>query len=347
MALKNEERVLDKDDFYSVILGTPDQLEEGFTLGRSIVVPRGFTSLTVSGMGGSALPIDVLRTFLADIADRQGTPAVPLYQHRGYRLGAAGLVPDTLHVLSSYSGNTEETLASFQEVVVEQGLPAIGLSAGGRLALLCKEHGVPHITLPTPGEHFQPRMGTGYFLGALLSILSQEGLIPDEEKAVLQATKNVRDAMPRLETAGRELAAKLSGKTPVVYASERFRSIAMIGKIKINENAKTPAFYNVFPEMNHNEMVGFTLPQGPFFALMFRDPADHERNRKRYPLTLELLKAHGVDGAILDMEGDDVYNKVFMSLALLDFSAYFLALSYGQDPTPVDMVEALKAKLKE
>ncbi|MEI9966618.1 MAG: bifunctional phosphoglucose/phosphomannose isomerase [Candidatus Moraniibacteriota bacterium] len=341
-----EEITLDKSHFREVILGTPDQLAAGFDLAESVSLPEGFTSLTISGMGGSALPADVLRTFLFDIAEASGESVVPVYQNRGYAIQAGALVPGTLHVLSSYSGNTEETLETFQEVVIERKLPALALSAGGTLKELSEANGIAHITLPMPDEHFQPRMGTGYFLGVLLGILGRAGLIPDVRSQVVAAAEELKEALPRLEEAGKLLAEKMKGSTPILYASEKFRSVAMIGKIKINENAKTPAFYNVFPELNHNEMVGFSLPQGPFFVLMLRDPADHPRNRKRYELTLELLQEKGLTGEVLDMEGESVYNKVLMSLGLLDFASYYLALAYGQDPTPVDMVEALKGKLK-
>lgn len=334
-----ERNPLDKSDFRSMILGTPDQLAIGFRLAEGIKIDAPFTALVLSGMGGSALPGDLLRTLLGEHAGR-----VPIIQNRSYGLGPLYHVPGALHVVLSYSGNTEETLESF-EAASAAGYPLVAVSAGGKLEERAAAVGVPHVRLPIPQENFQPRMGTGYFLGVLLEILVNHGLIPDIKSELLSAMEDLKARMPELEERGKALSQKLSGRTPVLYASEPYRGLAMVGKIKLNENAKTPAFYNAFPELNHNEMVGFTLPQADFTVLMFRDPADHARLNRRFDLTAELLREKGVQVEVIDMEGERVYNKVFTTLALLDFASYFLALSYGQDPTPVDMVEALKGKL--
>jgi glucose/mannose-6-phosphate isomerase len=144
------------------------------------------------------------------------------------------------------------------------------------------------------------------------------------------------------EKMGQELAKKLSGKTPVVYASPKYKSVAMVWKIKINENAKTPAFWNFFPELNHNEMVGFTNPQGKFFIIMLKDTDDNPKNLKRYQATADLLNGIGIDSEIIDMEGNNVFLKMFSSINYADWASYYLALAYGQDPTPVDLVEKLK-----
>ena len=148
--------------------------------------------------------------------------------------------------------------------------------------------------------------------------------------------------MSDFEKKGMELARKIKGKTPVIYSSPKYKVVAMVWKIKINENAKTPAFWNFFPEMDHNEMVGFTNPQAKFFTIMFKDPEDDIRNKRRYEATALLLKEKGVGSEIIDMEGNNVFYKIFSSISLADWTSYYLALEYGQDPTPVDMVEKLK-----
>ena len=144
------------------------------------------------------------------------------------------------------------------------------------------------------------------------------------------------------EGRGQELSEKIVGKTPVIYTSPKYKSVAMIWKIKFNENAKTPAFWNFFPELNHNEMIGFTNPQGRFFVIMLKDKDDHPRNLNRYQATADLLKEDGIESEIIEMEGDDTFSKIFLSINLSDWTSYYLALEYGQDPTPVEMVEKLK-----
>lgn len=337
---------LDQSDLRQMILDGPDQFKTGFDLARGVKIPGTFKSVMISGMGGSALPGNLFRIYLGDLARRGKLidgkrPAI--FQNRFYALPHEAY-DECLNFICSYSGNTEETVASFQEVI-DKKLPAIALSAGGKIEAMAKEHGVSHVKLPLPSEHFQPRMGTGYFWSVMFQILVNQGLVPDVTEEILEEAAGVKALLPKLEADGQKLAAKLKGKTPVIYASTRFKSVAMVWKIKLNENAKTPAFWNFFPELNHNEMVGWTLPQGKFIVLMLRDPDDLAQLNKRYDVTAELLRKQGVEVEILDMEGGSVYSKVFTSIALGDFASYFLALEYGQDPTPVAIVEELKKLL--
>ena len=334
---------LDTHNFRQMILESPLQFEKGFTLAKDIRVEGSYNGLAVSGMGGSALPIDILRILLTDVTSRQGSILPALYQNRSYGI-PVGIPEGTLHILCSYSGNTEETLESF-DAAQAQGLPCVVLSADGELERRAKEAGVPHVLLPIPSEGFQPRMGTGFFIGVLVQILINQGMIPDIREEILQDAETVVVELPAIEEAGKVLSAKLAGKTLVIYVPESLHGLTMVWKIKLNENAKTPAFYNAFPELNHNEMVGFTLPQAKFFVIMLRDPNDHPRNQKRFDLTARLLREQGLEVEILDMQGISLYSRVLMSIALSDFTSYYLALAYGQDPTPVDMVEKFKKLL--
>jgi glucose/mannose-6-phosphate isomerase len=179
----------------------------------------------------------------------------------------------------------------------------------------------------------------------MFQILVNQGLVPDTTATLLEEAEALGQRMAALEERGKELAKKLVGKTPVIYTTAKYKSVAMVWKIKFNENAKTPAFWNFFPELNHNEMVGWTLPQGKFFVFMLKDAGTHPQNLKRIDITAELLRKQGVEVEILDMEGGSVYSRVFTNIALGDFTSYYLALEYGQDPTPVAMVEDLKKML--
>ena len=334
---------LDVSDFRKMILDSPDQFRTGFEIAKNIRVPGEYTSVMISGMGGSALPGNIFRIYLNDLFRKSGTPPLSVYQNRFYSLPPEAY-NHCLNFFCSYSGNTEETIASFEEAI-QAGLPSVGISSGGKIEALCQEKNIPHIKLPIPTPNFQPRMGTGYFFSALFQVLVNQGLVPDAREEILSQAQGLKEQQGKLEERGQILAKKLVGKTPVVYASAKYKSVAMIWKIKLNENAKTPAFYNFFPELNHNEMVGFSLSQAKFFIIMLRDPEDHPRNQKRYEVTRELLQEKGIEVEILDIEGKGVYSKIFTSIALGDFTSYYLALEYGQDPTPVDMVEDLKAKL--
>lgn len=337
------ENILDKSDFRQMIISAPDQFAEGMRIADGVRVDGDFDKIMISGMGGSALPGNLFRIYLNDLFRKGGKRPLGVFQNRFY-----GLPPEAhdqcLNFICSYSGNTEETIASFEEALAA-GLPCIGLSAGGKIESMCQEHGIPHIKLPLPTPEFQPRAGTGYFFGALFQVLVNQGLVPDASDELRSLAEKLKRSFPAIEEQGKALAKKLAGKTPVVYASTKYKSVAMVWKIKINENAKTPAFWNFFPELNHNEMVGWTLPQGKFVVIMLRDPEDHPRNLKRFEITAGLLREKGVDVELIDMAGEDVFSKIFMSIALGDFASYYLALEYGQDPTPVAMVEDLKHRL--
>lgn len=333
----------DPSDFRQMIIDSPGQFRVGMELAENTRVSGKFDKIMISGMGGSALPGNLFRIYLNDLFRRGGSKPLPIFQNRFYNLPPESF-DDCLNIICSYSGNTEETLASFEEAVAA-GLPTVALSAGGKLESRCRETGTPYIKLPMPSPDFQPRIGTGYFFGALFAVLANHGLIPDARAEMLASADRLVTRMDDIETKGKGLAETLAGKTPVVYASVKYKSVAMVWKIKFNENAKTPAFWNFFPELNHNEMVGFTNAQAPFTVIMLRDPQDHPKNLRRFKATAGLLWEKGIPVDIIDMQEEDVFGKIFGSILLADFASYHLALRYGTDPTPVDMVEKLKKML--
>ena len=333
---------LDPSNFRQFILDTPTQFKTGVDLAKNAKVEGKFNSVTVSGMGGSALPANLLRAYCNDLfSSDQNLKPFEIYINRSYSLPHESKPEGSLNIIASYSGNTEESLSSLEEVK-SLGLPFIGLSSGGKIEEKCKEYGMPHIKLPIPYPNYQPRMGTGYFFGSIFQILVNQGLVPDLTGEFIDESKKFNGYMTDYEEKGKTLAQSLKGMTPVIYSSSRFKPTAMVWKIKMNENAKTPAFYNFFPELNHNEMVGFTNPQAKFFIIMLKDPDDNPRNLKRYEVTAQLLKKRGIPSQIIDMDGDSLFSKMFLSITYADWASYYLALEYGQDPTPVAMVEDLK-----
>ncbi len=336
---------LDRSDFRQMILDSPDQFRVGFELAKDIKVPGTFASIMISGMGGSALPGNLFRVYISDLARRKKITRerIGIFQNRFYGLPHESY-DRCLNFICSYSGNTEETVASFEEALAHH-LPCIGLSSGGRIEEMCMEHGIPHIKLPVPSPGFQPRMGTGYFFGAMYRTLINQGLAPDTRDEILYAAQALKEKLPIFEEQGKALSKKMVGKTPVIFGTTRFKSVAMVWKIKINENVKTPAFWNFFPELNHNEMVGFTNPQGKFIVVILRDADDFAPMAKRFEVTARLLQEKGVEVETIDMPGESVFEKMFGSILIADFTSYHLALAYGVDPTPVDMVEQLKKML--
>lgn len=334
---------IDKENLRQVIIDSPKQFAEGFRLTKNIKLKKQkFTAVCVSGMGGSSLPADLLRTYtdyLYEINPKDNAP-LEIIQNKSYTLPRRTL-KNCLHIFASYSGNTEETLSALDEAI-KLKLPAVGLMHGGKLQELCAKNSIPYVILPAVS---QPRYATGYFFSISLQILNSLGLIEDKSKEIIRLAKKLEDATLKLETPGKALAKKLTGKTPIIYTTDKYRAIALIWKIKINENAKTPCFWNFYPELSHNEMVGYTLPQGKFYIVTLLDPSDNPRIIKRMKITAPLLKAKGIETTFFEMPGTELFTKMFSTLLFGDWVSYYLALTYGQDPTPVDMVEDLKKAL--
>ncbi len=339
---KNKIISIDKSNLRQVIIDFPDQFGQGLEIGKNIKLQGKFNSVTVSGMGGSALPADLFRIYSNNLLKaHQDYKHFEINVNRYYSLPPESYSSSTLNLISSYSGNTEETISSLEEAHTSS-MSFIGLSSGGKIEELCKQYDAPHVKLPIPDPSFQPRMGTGYFFGAILQVLINHGLLPDVSQELINLSEKLKIDTEQREEEGKLLAKKIMGKTPIIYASPKYKPVAMVWKIKINENSKTPAFWNFFPELNHNEMVGFTNPQGKFFVIMLKDPLDNQRNRKRYEATASLLSVKGIKSEILEMQGKTVFEKIFSSIALADWTSYYLALLYDQDPTPVDLVEEFK-----
>jgi len=327
---------LDQFNLRQVILDFPKQFAVGMEIAQGIKPAGEFKTIVASGMGGSNLPVDIF----ADYLKNTGGEKIEIIQNRNYSLPWESH-NGALNFILSYSGNTEETVACLEEVL-KNNLPAVVFANGGQLLEMAKAKNIPCVIIP---ECVQPRCAIGYFFGALLQVLINLGLTKDISSAILDNSKKLEEIAPQLEERGRLIASKIVGKTPIIYTSDKYRSLALILKIEINENAKTPAFWNVFPELNHNEMIGFTLPQGQFQVLTFLDKDDHPQILKRMKITADLYRAKGIETEIVEMPGKNIFEKIFLTLILGDWISYHLALQYGQDPTPVPMVEEFKKLL--
>ncbi len=338
----NNQQNIDKENLRQVIIDSPLQFKKGLEIAKNIKADGNFRFLEISGMGGSSLPANILRIYISSITKNipKDQKKISIFQNRFYSLPHEAY-QNCLNFFASYSGNTEETIESLM-TAVEHKLPSIGFATGGKLLSICRENNIPCVLLPSG---IQPRFATGYFFASMYQVLVNSGLLEDHAHQILKLADKLKDNALHLEEKGKMLAKKLVGKTPIIYSSTNFKSLAMIWKIKINENAKTPAFWNFFPELNHNEMVGYTLPQEKFHILTLLDKNDHPQNIKRMRVTAKLLEEKGIKTDIIEMADDDVFNTIFDTLLLGDWVAYYLALEYGQDPTPVDMVEDLKKLL--
>jgi len=291
-----------------------------------------FEKFLLVGMGGSHLQGDILRML---------KPSLDFMIHSDYGL-PEHIGKDRLVIASSYSGNTEETISAFA-YAQERGFPLAVSSIGGKLIELAKEHHVPYVKIPDMG--IQPRSALGYTLRALLKLAGEEELLKETEELA-------RVLKPKaFANEGKELAERMRGKVPVIYSSRKNQPIAYNWKIKFNESAKIPSFYNVFPELNHNEMTGFdvigsTKELSEKIAFVFlKDSKDNERIQKRMAVVEKQYKERGLQVEVVEIEGEGLPEHIFSSLALADWTAWYTAKEYGTEPEEVPMIEEFKKKI--
>ena len=329
----------DKSNMRQVILDFPQQFTKALEFTKDIKAEWDFDNVVICGMGGSTLPANIVQAYLESTKQD-----IPISIVRDYNLPSS-TNKKSLIIISSYSGNTEEPVECYQQAK-QKGYQIIGLARTGKVIEMCQQDNIPYIQYPDDGSTFQPRYATGYIITSMLAVLTNSGKIKD----ITGDIKNLAKFLEKIdqEAEGKEIAQKIAGTTPIIYSTSLYGdSMARIIKIKLNENTKTTAFYNVFPELNHNEMQGWVNSQGKFYVLIFRDSNEHPRNLRRIEITTKLLQEKDTPVEIFDLEGANVLEKIFHGLNLGDWIAYYLALEYKQDPTPVDMVEDFKKQLDE
>lgn len=324
--------MIDKSNMRQVILDSPKQLSEGLDLANNVTLKGNFKNIIICGMGGSAWPMDVLNTVMK--------VKVPIYINRDYNLPETA-DEESLIICISYSGNTEEGLSSFKDALNKK-LTILGISSGGKLETLCQQNSLHFIKIPSG---IPPREATGYLFASVIKVLETLGIVEEMSPEILNVAEQLKKVNTTIEEEGKVLATKIKNKIPVVYASNNFAALAKIWKIKFNENSKIPAFWNVFPELNHNEMVGYENEAERLLPIMIRDTSDHPRIQKRMDLMADLLLKKGIESESLQLRDGSLMFKVFSNLLLGDWTSYYLAINKKIDPTPVKIVEDFKKLL--
>jgi len=285
-------------------------------------------NFVVGGMGGSNLATEILQS---------AYPKLDITIHRNYGLPLKNHKEETLFIASSFSGNTEETIDFLKKALAEKLNVAV-IAKGGELISIAEQEKLPFIKFPD--MQIQPRMALGVSLLALAKIIKPE--------AVAQFQKFSDLKLDNFEKPGKELAESLKGKIPLIYSSVENELIAHIWKIKLNETGKIPAFFNVLPELNHNEMTGFDYNDESrplsekFFFLILKDSDDHPRIQKRIVITAKILEEKGLPVKILQLGGKERLEKILNSLLLADWMSLYTARLYNAEPEQVPMVEKFK-----
>ncbi|MBI4163831.1 MAG: bifunctional phosphoglucose/phosphomannose isomerase [Candidatus Aenigmarchaeota archaeon] len=247
----------------------------------------------------------------------------------------------SLVFVSSYSGNTEETLECYQQAM-KRGLTVVVMTNGGKLAELANQTKIPIVKIPTCP---QPRLSYGYQFLCILRILENCGLVKNNKQLVDSLAVFVGIQREKIKSRAKELAKKLVNKIPIIYGSKNMEAAAYKWKININENAKTTAFGNVFPEHNHNELNGLLKTNGNLHVIFLKCKDDNIRVRKRMDVVKKLADENKIENSVIEADGNSALERIISTIYLGDWVSYFLALEYGIDPTPVELIEKFKKML--
>ncbi|MFQ3611436.1 MAG: bifunctional phosphoglucose/phosphomannose isomerase [Fimbriimonadales bacterium] len=325
----------------------PSQCERALAIAEQFAppsLPRTPHQVVVAGMGGSGIGGDYLRALLEAYGN------LPASVVRDYTLpnfvGA-----DTLVFAVSYSGNTEETLACYHQAR-ERGAMIIALSSGGELQTLAQRDGVPCLTIPG-GQ--PPRTALGYLFFPLVNLCERLGLLPAMSDSVSQTLSRLRQmrealgmAVPTEQNPAKQMALALYRRIPLLYGSCGPRAtVAMRWKGQINENAKQHAFAYTFPELNHNEILGWVLAPhqaANWSVVVLSDPDDSPKIRTRIEVTRRLVGS-SAEWHELQAEGDSLLERLMHLTYFGDFVSLYLALLNEVDPENIDHINTLKAEL--
>jgi glucose/mannose-6-phosphate isomerase len=326
------------------ILGMPDQLRDALWRVESAGIAPGEApgGLIVAGMGGSAIGGALARAALGDRASR------PIMVARGYAL-PAWTTPDSTVLCSSYSGNTEETLAVY-EAAGAVGARRIVATTGGKLAEAARAEGTP--VIPLPGG-FQPRASVAYSLVVSLEVAGLCGVGDRLHSEIDVAAAHIEQLVTEWRPDGAEdslpkaLARGLFGTVPLIAGAGLTGPIAYRWKTQINENAKAPAFANELPELDHNEICGWEGSDelGPFSAVFLDDSDLHPRIRQRIELTRGWIASRGASTYRVDTVGETRTERLLSLVLLGDLVSLYLAVLRGVDPAVVDALDRLKEAL--
>jgi glucose/mannose-6-phosphate isomerase len=340
---------LDTTDMLGRVIAFPAQMEEAWKIGAEFA-PRveslrakSFERVVVCGMGGSAIGGDLVRSFLGERAK------VPVMSCRDYFL-PANIARGALVIASSYSGNTGETLSAY-EGARTHAAAVVAITSGGELAQRCSRDNVPVCTIP---GGLPPRAAIGYSLFPMLQVLRAAGVASFEDREYTEALAVARErcdayAPSHPGNAAMEIAGDLHGRTAFVYAAPGLlEGVARRWSCQMNENAKQLAHFAYFPELNHNEIVGWEVGErlmSNAVIISLEDREDHPMTRRHADVGLSLMGPFAAKVERLETPGGGRLARMLCLMLLGDFASVYLAYLNGVDPTPVKKIDTLKKQL--
>lgn len=318
------------------------QLGDALKIGQSLDLMRpgsDIRNIVIAGMGGSGISANLVESLT------WGRIPIPITVCKSYTIPQF-VNPHTLFIASSYSGNTEETIAALNKALLKRA-HCIVIASGGKILEIAREYNLFYIQLPLGWS--SPRAMLGYNMISLLALLYHTNLIG---AAFIKETENAIEYLDRsekaIQTEAEIIARKLKGKLPVIYCDQRLQAMATRFQQQLNENSKQFAHVNTFPEMNHNELTGWNFPENllPMLQVIYLySDHDHERVEKRMDICRDIFEKKS--NSIIDIvgEGASLLEQYYYLIHLTDWISFYLAKENGVEADPIEVVDYLKAEL--
>ncbi len=329
-----------KERMKTLVATFSKQLAEAITIGENAVLTpakQPISNILICGLGGSGIGGSIVSELVVANAN------VPINVSKGYFIPAY-VNANTLVIISSYSGNTEETL-NCMELAIAKNAKIVGITSGGKVLEICKQKNFDCIVVP---GGMPPRACLGYSLTQLFFVLGFYKIITNDYKAELKAAiKLIDDEEQNIINEAKTLAQKLNGKTPVLYATTYFEGMLIRFRQQLNENAKMLCWHQIIPEMNHNELVGWREKNENLSVFIFRDTQEYERNNFRIGVNKETIAQYTSNITEIFSKGNSPIEKAIYFIHLGDWISVILAELRGYDANEIAVINQLKSALSK
>ena len=325
----------------------PKLCQQAWQMAMNFDLPQDFLKISkvvILGMGGSAIGGDLVSNLVASEAQ------LPIIIHRGYNLPAF-IDSKTLVIASSYSGMTEETLSSFEQAL-ETDSKKLVITTGGKLKIIAEERNIPVFSFDYKA---QPRAALPFSFLPILGFLQRLGFIKDKSADVAETvaaleklSQRINEGVSLSQNSAKQLANRLYGHLPIIYGADILSEVAHRWKTQLNENSKAWAFYEVFPELNHNAVVGYQFPPelaSKIVVVLLQSAYLLKRIQLRYQVTCRFLEQAKVSYQIVEGEGTSPLSQMMTLVLFGDYVSYYLAILHKIDPSPVEAIDYLKEQL--
>ena len=343
MKIKDYVSNYDPENQFNVLVNTFEQIEFAWNNKINLKRLKGktFSSIIVSGLGGSAISGDLLQNFLGNELK------MPYSVNRNYSLPAF-VNRDTLLIASSYSGNTEETIEVIKKGIKKK-CSIVAITTGGTVGKIAQENNIPVVKLK---KGSQPRYALGLSFFSLLKVFQEIDLISEQEKVVKKIISLWKKKGKEYSKDGNyayKIASNTLGFIPVIYSvADVTSAIGYRFKCQLNENSKLHAFHNLFPELNHNEVIGWeTFHEKQFQTKVFNiiDKSYHPQIKKRFKITSELIRQRNAEIINIKSNENDFKVRLMDMIYLCDWITYYAAILRAKDPSEIENIHILKKSL--